>query len=237
MSYVAAGAAVVGAGVSIYKGIKQKQQAKQLEKDNPRPTENVPEEIYANQQLAQNMSLQGLPSEQYEQAKKNIQRQQAAAVASAQDRRSGVASIGAIQQGTNDAYGQLDAQNAAARHQNQLGLIGVNNQTAGWKDKVWDFNQKQRYIEQKNYSMSLLGSGNENIYGGIDKGIAGLGQAYGSGAFDGMFGGRGGGGSGAPASSAYNTGVANIGGAAGSPASNYSTLNPYGYSNSALIGG
>lgn len=184
-TWVAAGAAVVGAGVSIYKGVKQKQQAKQLERDNSRPTENVPNEVYANQQLAQNMSLQGLPSEQYEQAKKNIQRQQAAAVASAQDRRSGVANIGAIQQGTNDAYGQLDAQNAAARHQNQLGLIGVNNTTAQWKDRVFDWNEKQKYIQNQNYAMGLLGAGNQNIYGGVDKLLGGAFQAYGSGAFNG----------------------------------------------------
>lgn len=185
MSWIAAGAAVVGAGVSIYKGIKQKQEAKKLERDNPRPTENVPEEVYANQQMAQNMSLQGLPSEQYEQARRNIQRQQAAATGQAQDRRSGVANIGAIQQGTNDAYGNLDAANAGARHQNQLALIGVNNQVAGWKDKVFDWNQRQKYIESHNYALSLLGSSNANIYGGADKLLGGAFQAYGSGAFNG----------------------------------------------------
>lgn len=234
-SWVAAGAAVVGAGVSIYKGIQEKKQAKSLMANNQRPIEAVPTDIYANQQLAQNMSLNGLPSEQYQQAQKNIQRQQAAAMGQAQDRRSGVANIGAIQQGTNDAYGNLDAANAAARHQNQLGLLGVNNQVAGWKDKVFDWNNKQKYIENQNYAMGLLGAGNQNLYSGIDKFAGAAFQAYGSGAF----GGGGGSGKGgvAPASSAYDTGTANTGGSAGSPASAYGTLNPNSYSQSALIGG
>lgn len=235
MSWIAAGSAVIGAGVSIYKGVKQKQEANKLQRDNQRPTESVPEDIYANQQMAQNMSLNGLPSEQYEAAKKNIQRGQAAAIASAQDRRSATGNIGAIQQGTNDAYGNLDAASAQARHQNQLGLIGVNNEVAGWKDKVFDWNQKQKYIQNQNYAMSLLGSGNANIYGGIDKAAGGLAQAYGNGAFDGI--GGGGSSSGLDTSSAYDTSLANTGGSAGNPANNYSTLNPLGYSRGALIGG
>lgn len=236
MSWVAAGAAVVGAGVSIYKGIKQKQAAKELQNDNPRPSEAIPQEELANKQLAQTMSMEGLPSEQYQQASKNIQRQQAAAVARATDRRSGVATSGAIQQSTNDAYGNLDATNAAARRQNQLGLIGVNNQIAGYRDKLFDWNQKQKYIQNQNYAMSLLGSGNANIYGGIDKAAAGALNAYGSGAFNGS----GGGGATPRDASSSNpnmVGLANTGGAAGSPAGAYGTLNPYGYSNGALIGG
>lgn len=236
MSWVAAGAAVVGAGVSIYKGIKQKQQAKSLINDSPRPSEAIPEEELANQRMAQNMSLEGLPSAQYEQAKKNIQRQQAAAVSATQDRRSGVANIGAIQQGTNDAYGNLDAANAGARRQNQLSLMGVNDKIAGYRDKIFDWNQRQKYIQNQNYAMSLLGSSNANIYGGADKLLGGLFQAYGSGAFDGS-----GGGSATPrdasSSNANMVGVANTGGSAGSPAAGYGTLNPYGYSNGALIGG
>lgn len=235
MSWVAAGAAVVGAGVSIYKGVKQKQQAKDLMHDNPRPSEAIPQEELQNKQIAQNMALEGLPSEQYEQAKKNIQRQQAAAIAQAQDRRSGVAAIGSIQQGTNDAYGGLDAANAAARRQNQLGLINVNNQVAGYRDKMFDWNQRQKYIENQNYAMGLLGAGNQNMYAGADKLLGGLFQAYGSGAFGGG-GGSSFGGS-AAAANPNNVALAGTGGNAGSPAANVSSINPAGYSNSALIGG
>ena len=235
MSYIAAGAAVVGAGVSIYKGIKQKNDAKKLQNENPRPSEALPEEELANQRMAQNMSLEGLPSAQYEQARKNIQRQQAAAVGSAQDRRSGVANIGAIQQGTNDAYGNLDAANAGARRQNQLALMGVNDKVAVYRDKLFDWNQRQRYIQNENYAMSLLGAGNANIYGGIDKAASGLLNAYGNGAFGSA--GSGGGARDASSSNPNMVGLANTGGNTGSPAASYGMLNPYGYSNGALIGG
>jgi hypothetical protein len=235
MVVIGAGVGIVGAGYSVYKGIKQSSDAKKMMRDNQRPNESIPQEELSNQQLAQNMSLEGLPSEQYEQAKKNIQRQQAAAIAQSQDRRSGVGTIGAIQQGTNDAYGNLDAASAGMRRQNQLGLINVNSQISGYRDKLFDWNQRQKYIENQNYSMSLLGMGNQNIMGGIDKGIAGIGSAYASGAFGGNNNGQGGDVS--PRSNPYDTSVANTGGSAGSPAGQYQTINPYAYSSSALIGG
>ena len=219
---------LIGGGISLVSGLFQKKKGNDILKQNPYPNESVPNEVLANQQIAQNMANEGTPSAQYQQAQKNIQRQQSAAIAQAQDRRSGVGSIGAIQQGTNDAEGGLDAQSAAARRQNQLGLINVNNQVGAYRDKAFDWNQKQKYLQNYQYGMSLIGSGNQNVMSGVDKLGGGLISAYSSG----LFGGGGGGGSSSSSSSARRSSVAGVSsgqmgdGSTIDPASQYSVLNP-----------
>lgn len=175
---------VVGAGEGLITGEEQKSKANKL-LGQPRPGYNIPKEALDNQQIAQNLALTGLPSAQYEQAMKNIQRQSNQAISSAQDRRAGIGLIGTIQQKANDATGNLDAQNAEARRKNIGTLLQQNQNVAGYRDKQFDWNQKQKYQQNYNYGMQLLGAGNQNIVGGIDKGVAGLMR---SGAFNGLFG-------------------------------------------------
>jgi hypothetical protein len=181
----AAAGGVIGGAIGFF----QKKKGNALLKSNPYPNEPIPPEVLANQQAAQNMANEGMPAQQYAQATKNIQRQQATAINSAQDRRGGLATIGAIQQGTNDATGNLDAASAGIRRENQLNLQTVNNQIAGWRDKTFDWNQKQRYLQNYQYGMSLVGSGNQNIMSGADKLLGGLASAYGNGYFSGGGGG------------------------------------------------
>lgn len=231
------GAGLSGA-ISGITGFFQKKKGNQILKDNPRPTEEIPQEVLANQAAAQQMANEGLPSEQYQQAQKNIQRQQAQAITNAQDRRGGLATIGGIQEGTNTATGNLDAENANARRQNQLNLQNVNNTVAGWRDKTWAYNQRDKYNQNYQYAMGLIGAGNSNMLKGADKLLGGIVGAGAAGAFNG-----GGGGSSvagfAPSSGAASSymGMApvNVGGQAGSPAAGYGSINPNGYSTSALI--
>ena len=71
-SWVAVAVGVVGAGVSVYKGIKQKNDAKK--KLAALDGKEIPEEILENKKIAQGLANQGLPSEQYAIAQKNIGR-------------------------------------------------------------------------------------------------------------------------------------------------------------------
>ena len=112
---VAQGAGALISGIT---GFFQRRQAKKLLAQNPYPTEAIPEGVQANQQIAQNLANEGLPSQQYQQGVKNIERSQNAALAAATDRRSAVGQIGAIQGQTNDAMANLDVANAQARLQN-----------------------------------------------------------------------------------------------------------------------
>lgn len=216
---------VGGAAIGLASGLFGKKKANNILKANPYPTQPLPEEVAANQQIAQGEATQGLPSEQYEAAKRNIQRNQAAAVSAAGTSPGGaVRNIGAIQQASNDASANLDAQNAEARRQNISQLLGVNQQAASWKDKLFDWNSRQKYIQNYNYGMGLLGQSNQNIIGGADKLLGTAAGAAASGVF-------GGGRTGtatsaiAPPAYQYNPGLANTSSGGGSPASLFGNIN------------
>lgn len=176
---------VVGGLIGAASGFFQKKKANKLLSQNPYPTQAIPVEELANQQQAERMANEGLPSAQYQQAQKNIQRQQAAAIASAQDRRMGGALVPAIQEQSDVAQGNLDAQSAEARRQNQLNLQTVNSQVAGARQQAFDWNYKQKYLQNYQYGMSLLGAGNANIMSGADKILGSAVQGYASGLFTG----------------------------------------------------
>lgn len=146
---------------------------KYLKKLGEQPLEKMPSDITENKNLATKMALTGLPSEQYQQAMQNIQRQQLTALKGANDRRFGLGLVGALQQGTNDATLNLDVQNANARMANQRQLLSVNNQVAGWKDKLYQNNELNPWMRKYQYGQQLLGAGNQNLTGGLDKLFAG----------------------------------------------------------------
>lgn len=161
--------AAIGVGLTVaggvYKYVKGRQQAKQGNKllNAQVPNYNIPGEVSS-------AAAQGLPSEQYAQAQRNIQRQQIISIAGARDRRGGLGAIATTQQATNDADLNLDTRNAQARMNNQRIL-------AGYRDKQWAINSKQPYDRNYNYGMNLLGAGNMNQASGFDQSIAGIGKA------------------------------------------------------------
>lgn len=162
LSLILGGAQFLGGAFSGLVGGGQVHQGKSLLAKSPHLAYEIPPE-------ALQAASEGLPSAQYAQAMNNIQKQQAAAIAAAQDRRGGIGAIGKTQALTNDAVGDLDARNAAARMQNQRIL-------AGYRDKGWSVRNSQRE-QDRAYAYGLMGAGNTNIANGIDKGIAGLGYA------------------------------------------------------------
>jgi len=194
-----AGANAASGLISGITGLIQKGKANKMLKKLQYPTESMPNEIIQNQRLAQTRAAEGLPSEQYNQAMKNIQRQQLMALRGAHDRRGGLGSLSAIQQGTNDSTLNLDVANAQQRLANEGQLMNVNNQVAGWKSRLFNSNVRDKYNRDYNYAMGLLGMGNQNLVGGIDKiSAGGLGLLSGGGGFGGgqgseaqMFGGSG----------------------------------------------
>lgn len=163
---------VVGAGTLAYKAISGAAQKKQGNKllNQPYPEYQIPTEITDN-------ANKGLPSEQYSQAMKNIDRNKAFTISGAQDRRSGLGMLARTQQSANDATLNLDVANAKARMENQKIL-------AGYKDKQWQYNTKGKYDRDYNYGMNLVGAGNQNISSGVDDLISGVGSAAYRGAFN-----------------------------------------------------
>lgn len=219
---------VGGAAVGLVSGLFGKKKAKGILANNPYPNQGMPSEIQANQQIAQGAATEGMPSEQYQAAQRDIQRNQNATITAASASPGGaVRNIGAIQQMSNDATGNLNAQSAEMRRQNRGELYAANNAAASWKDKLFDWNSRQKYIQNYNYGMGLLGQSNQNIMGGVDKL---LGTASGA-AASGLFGG--GAGRQSVSQNPYTsqgTGLADTGGPGvlnpQSVAGNYPSINP-----------
>lgn len=155
------------AGSAIVSGLfgrKQRREGQKILDNSPYPTMNVPNEI-------SRQAGEGLPSQQYAQAHRNIQRAQTNAILGAQSRRGGLGMLGKIQQGTNDATLNLDAADATAKQQNERLL-------ASYKMKAWDWNVRNKYDQDRQYGMSLLGAGNENTVNAIDKGLSAAGMLF-----------------------------------------------------------
>lgn len=176
-----AAAQLAGGLLSMGIGLAQRGQANKWLKNNQQPIEGLPSEIKRNQQLAEIRANTGLPSEQYNNAMKNIQRQQLMALRGASQMGGGKALgiLGGINEQGNDAVAGLDAADAGARLNNEGQLINVNNNVANWKSQLFDRNVRQKWLRQYEQMMGQQGSGNQNLVGGIDK-IFAAGGEYGA---------------------------------------------------------
>lgn len=167
---------LAGGLVSGVAGLFQRRSAKKMLNSLQRPGYTIPEEIKRSQKMAEMSAQEGLPSAQYNKAMQNIQRQQSNAVSAASDRRSALMAIPAAQQAATDATLNLDVADANARLQNQKTLYGQNAIMGQYKDKAFQINQMQPFQEKQQYAQSLLGAGNQNLVGGIDKALGGAGS-------------------------------------------------------------
>lgn len=172
---------IAGGLLSGVTGFFQRRKAKKEFAKLQRPEYSIPNEVLQNQKMAQLAAGEGLPSQQYNNAMKNIQRSQANALSGAIDRRSALMALPKLQQQASDAYGKLDVADANARMSNQRQLYDVNSQVAGYRDKEFNINKMQPYQDNLSYYRSLLGAGNQNLVAGIDKAASGAGLLIGGG--------------------------------------------------------
>lgn len=156
-------------------GFFQRKKAKKILSEQ-RPIYEVPNEVLENKRRAEIAANEGMPSQQYTNAMRNFQRNQASALSASLDRRSALMALPKIQRQSNDAMSNLDAQDAVMRTQNQKALYGINSQLAQYRDKAFDINRMQPYERNYSYGMGLLGAGNQNMLSGADKLLAGGGQ-------------------------------------------------------------
>ena len=175
---IAGAASLIGGGIKAISGASQKKQGKKLLKQiGDSPQEQMPDEINQNVTDAGIDAATGMPSEQYNIAMRNIQRNQLWAMRNAAGRRGGLMALPTIMAGTNDAIGNLDATSAGMRLANRQRLYGARNTAANWKDKLWKTNVQDPWTMKYNYGMGLLGQGNENFVGGLSDIAAGAGNA------------------------------------------------------------
>lgn len=136
-------------------------------KRNQRPEYNIPQEIQQNLNQAQLYAQQGLPMDVYNRAAGNIDRNAAFGLRSLGDRRSGIAGVSALNQSTNDAYSNLAMQDAQARMNNLAQLYNARGTMAGYRDKAFEINQMQPFMQRAQEAQALQGAGLQNIMRGL----------------------------------------------------------------------
>lgn len=177
--------AVVAVGTATYgiaEGANQKRRARHKleELDRSKPVETIPDEVIKNQELASLRSKTGLPSEQYNLAMKNIQRQQMRTLRGAADRKMGLSLLPSVDDNANRALETLDANNANARRQNERILMDTNAQVANWKKGIFDRNVREPWNRAYEYNMALKGQGSQNIANSITSGLNAVGAIAGA---------------------------------------------------------
>lgn len=164
---------IAGGLLSGITGYFQRRSAKKMLKNLQRPEYTIPSEILKSQKLAEEAASEGLPSEEYNKAQQDIQRQQNRAISAATSRRGGLMALPTVQQQANDELLNLNVKNAQAKMANRQKLYGIYGQTAGYRDKVFEINQMQPYQQKFDYANQLLGAGNQNLLSGADRLLGG----------------------------------------------------------------
>lgn len=163
----------VTAGAELGIGIYQFYKGKKLERNNARPTYNIPQSIKDKMSTAELMQYQGLPEEQKQNYIDNLSRSTTFALNQLGTRKAGLGGISSLTQQGNDANKNLLAMDASQRNQNIQNLQNARSEQAGYEDQMFSFNKAQPYYEKANQAQALKGAGMQNVM----KGIGGLGGA------------------------------------------------------------
>lgn len=136
-------------------------------KGNKFPIEQVNAQLQQNAAIAQNMARTGLPQQQYNNSYNNIMRNQAGALSSfARNPRGN--NLASLLRASNDATMGLDAADSSARMNNQRFSLGQNQVLANEQNRVWDWNNRQRYIQQAQSIAQQIGAGKQNAFGALE---------------------------------------------------------------------
>jgi len=152
-------------GLGIYQAVKGFNLANQ-----DRPQYSIPQEILDNLTDAEVQALRGMPAEQKQQFIDNIMRSQQASMQALADRKSGLSGIGTINQNAMDSYRKMLSMDAQQRQKNEQALISQRDVVADYRDKVFQQNEMNPFLEDMQAAEALKGSGFRNIMGGVSSG-------------------------------------------------------------------
>ena len=132
---------------------------------NKRPNYEIPSAAKQSFALAQLQAASSLPG--YAQAKSNIGATTGNLINAAKESGNPTAILSAIQANQNKASNDLDVQNANYQTQMQQNLQNAANEYANFEDQKFQLNKYQPYVDRKNQFSDLLGSGINNVIGGL----------------------------------------------------------------------
>ena len=161
----AIGLGIAGAGVAIegIEALSQNAKANALQKQLKTPVDSIPLEFFQNREIARQMAQIGLPSQQYNNSINNINSNQAAALATAQNSNNPAGVIQGVVGQTNRAKANLDAEDAQARENNQRYFIQENSQLGHRKDQQEQANVFDPYTRDFNLMQAYRGAGQQNL--------------------------------------------------------------------------
>lgn len=163
MSWIAAGIAGGTALIKLGTGIAQNSSANKVENSMQRPEAGVQQEYSENVNSSQQMAQEGIAAPAYNAQQNDIQRNQAGALNVLGKSANPGANLAAIVRQGDDATNKLNAQDSIERNRNMLGLLNARLQMAQQKDKAWDWNYQQRYLQNLAKANQLRGAANSNI--------------------------------------------------------------------------
>lgn len=141
---------------------------------NKRPAYQIPDEIKQNLSQAEQGSLQGMSESSQQQYLSHLERGAAQALSMSKSRSGGLAGIGQINQNMNDGYLNLAVQNDQVKQQNKDKLYGLRQNVADYKDQQFQFNKVNPYYEGTAQNNAMMGSGIQNISGGLQTGFGAM---------------------------------------------------------------
>lgn len=159
------------AGAQAAIGIGQAISGHQRLKNLTRPEYQIPSEIEQNMSEAELMSYYGMPDAQKQSYMQNIQRSGQQALSGIADRKGGLGMVSAVQQQQEDSYMNLLSADVQQRMQNIQAAQQARQVMAEYKDKAFQINEMEPYVQDYNEAQSLIGSGMQNVMGGLQAGV------------------------------------------------------------------
>jgi hypothetical protein len=168
-----------GGGATVTEGAIQAGYGQWLGMHNPRPNYNIPDYITQNYNMGVARALQGDPQAIVSQERNSLDNSAAYSLSSLGDLNSGIRGVSNANNQLNNGNLAIDAHSAATMEHNKDNLYGLGETLAGYKDKQWDWNNKDVYLSKLAESQGFKGAGMNNISQGFQKGNTG-GYDYGS---------------------------------------------------------
>ncbi len=164
---IASGLGAIGGIGQIGLGIWQGFQARKLEKDNKRPTYEIPSAIKDNMTMAQMRALEGIPEEQKQQYIDNLQKNQLLQLTAAGDRGNSLNAIAGIAAQGNEGIRNLATADANQRIQNQQTAYKMNAAYGDAQNTEFELNKLNPFYENAAAIRGLKNSQQQNVFGGI----------------------------------------------------------------------
>lgn len=141
---------------------------KRMARNNKFPVEGVNQNFVQNSAEADQMARVGMPQQQYNNQLEAINSGQSAGVRMLNRSSNPSASIASIVRQGNLANNQLNAQDAQTRTQNQRYAIGQRGILGNEQNRVWDWNNRQRFLQNAQAAAQTINAGRQNAFGALD---------------------------------------------------------------------